>query len=255
MPGDRESAAVVVAHPDDEALWLSSVVGSAGRIVFCFGAPFGRPEKARARRRAIAALPLPHIVDLAIPESGARTDFDWARPTPTPAGIALLDAAAAQRYEANFASLVEGLRAPLAGITQVFTHNPWGEYGHAEHIQVHRAVVLLQRELGFTIGFSNYVGEASWPLARQIAPKPCWSERRVSPTDRSLARRLRRVYRRHGAWTWSIAHRWPTRETLYSQPPPDRGGPRYPFSGETLLEVSRLRWWSPPWRAARRPLP
>jgi hypothetical protein len=29
---------VVVAHRDDEALWLSSVVASAGRVVFCFGA-------------------------------------------------------------------------------------------------------------------------------------------------------------------------------------------------------------------------
>ena len=254
MQVDREPTAVVVAHPDDEALWLSSVVGSASRTVFCYGAPFGRPERALARRRAIAALPLIGVVDLGIPESGARTDFDWARPVPTPAGIAVLDAAAAQRYEANFATLIDALRAPLAGIRRVFTHNPWGEYGHAEHIQVHRAVVALQREFGFTIGFSNYIGEASWPLARQLAPLPCWSERRSAPTDRGIARRLRRVYRRHGAWTWSVAHRWPDRETLYSLPPPDSRLARSAFAGETMLDVERLRWWSLPWRTAHRAL-
>jgi hypothetical protein len=62
---------VVVAHPDDKALWLSSVVASAGRVVFCFGAAFERPQLSEARRRAVAALPLADIVDLAIPESGA----------------------------------------------------------------------------------------------------------------------------------------------------------------------------------------
>lgn len=244
----------MVAHPDDEVLWLSSVVGTASRIVFCYGAPFGRPEKAMARRRAIAALPLAGVVDLGIPESGARTDFEWARPEPTPTGVAIRDAAAARRYEANFARLTDSLRVPLTGIGRVFTHNPWGEYGHVEHIQVHRAVVALQRELGFMIGFSNYVGEASWPLARQLAPLPCWSERRSLPTDRITARRLRRVYRRHRAWTWSIAHRWPDRETLYDQPPPGSEVARFAFAGETVLEVERLRWWSPPWRTAHRVL-
>jgi hypothetical protein len=62
---------VVVEHPDDEALWLSSVVASASRVVFCFGAVFERPQLSEARRRAVAALPLADIVDLAIPESGA----------------------------------------------------------------------------------------------------------------------------------------------------------------------------------------
>ena len=62
--------AVVVAHPDDEALWLSSVVASAERIVFGFGAVVDRPGRSEARRRAVAALPLNGIVNLEIPESG-----------------------------------------------------------------------------------------------------------------------------------------------------------------------------------------
>jgi len=39
--------AVVVAHPDDEALWLSSVVCSVERIVFGFGAVFDDPADPR----------------------------------------------------------------------------------------------------------------------------------------------------------------------------------------------------------------
>ncbi len=43
----RSTNAVVVAHPDDEALWLSSVVASADRIVFGFGDVFNDPRSPR----------------------------------------------------------------------------------------------------------------------------------------------------------------------------------------------------------------
>lgn len=256
MSDDATSgAALVVAHPDDESLWFSSVVSSVDRVVFCFGDPFGKPEKAAARRRAVAALPLRNVLDLALPESGARFLVDWARPQLTPFGIAINDPAAGTRYEGTYRSLVEALRTALAGFGVVYTHNPWGEYGHADHIQVYRAVAALQDELGYTIWFTNYTGAASWPLAQQIAAQPCWTQRREVPPDLAAARALRRVYRRSGAWTWTRAHRWPAEEMLYAQPPAADIQPRLPLSGEWLLDVAGLRWWPPPWRSARRRLP
>ena len=251
-PALQSPAAVVVAHPDDEALWLSSVVGSADRVVFCFGDRFGKPKMAAARRQAVAALPLTGVVDLEIPESGAGFSVDWAHPQPTPAGIAIVDAMARARYEANHARLVETLRAALAGFRSVCTHNPWGEYGHAEHIQIHRAVAALQSELGYTVWFSNYVGDASLPLARQLGSEPSWSERLILPPDLAIARGLKEVYRRYGAWTWTRAHRWPAWETIYALPPANSRKPRHALSGEWLLDVAGLRWWPPPWRLARR---
>lgn len=244
--------AVVVAHPDDEALWLSSVTGSADRVVFCFGDPFGRPEKAAARRQAVAALPLSGVTDLGISESGAGFSVDWTRPEPTPSGIAIVDNEARLRYEANYTRLVATLRAVLSGFRTVCTHNPWGEYGHAEHIQIHRAVTALQAELGYTVWFSNYVGSASWRLAKRLASEPCWSERLILPPDVVLARRLKDVYRHHNAWTWTGGHLWPRHETLYALPPDGNGGSRHTLTDEWLLDVAGLRWWPPPWRRARR---
>lgn len=248
------SVAVVVAHPDDEALWLSSILGAAERIVFCFGDPFDRPRTAAARRRALALLPLEGVAQLGIAESGARFLADWAHPRLTPAGIEILDPAAGARYEANFGRLVESLRAALAGFRNVCTHSPWGEYGHAEHIQVHRAVAALQGELGYTLWFPNYVGRRSWPLARQLGDGIRWSERRVLRPDLAIARRLKRIYSSCGAWTWTRAHRWPRLETLYALPPADDGSARSPLSGENLLDVAFLKWWSLPWRTAQRVL-
>ena len=242
--------ALVVAHPDDECLWLSSVLSAASRIVFAFGDPFGRPKIAAGRQRAVAELPLPGLINLAIPESGSRLAVDLSRPRLTPTGIAIGDEQAARRYDDNFDRLVTGLRPILAGYGVVFTHNPWGEYGHPEHIQLHRAILSLQAELGYTVGFSNYVDRRSWPLAQEIGRLPGWTQRFTLTTDRDLARRLMAVYRRHGVWTWTNWHRWPARETVYLRPATAAPEDWRSLSGEQLLDVAGLRWWPPPWRRA-----
>ncbi|GAN80450.1 PIG-L family deacetylase [Acidocella aminolytica] len=235
-------AVIVAAHPDDEILWLSSAMEAADPVVLCYGAPYARPEKAEARARAVAALKLPRLINLAIPESGTRLFVDWQTPTLTPTGIAITDPAARSRYDANFATLLAKLRPILTGVTDVYTHNPWGEYGHPEHIQLHRAVTDLQKELGFTIWFSNYMAPLTLPLVRALSPTVLWAEKRPAIPDIRLARRLRAIYLRHRVWTWSLFHRWPAIETLYAQPPGTRDD-WHNLDGETLVDVTKLRWW------------
>ena len=176
-------------------------------------------------------------------QADAESVVDWAHPRLTEAGIAITDSAARGRYEANYSHLTLALRQVLSGAATVYTHNPWGEYGHAEHIQVHRAVASLQPELGYTLWFSNYVSRKSWPLACNLSTRMSWTERCYLPPDRETARRLMRVYRRHGAWTWNATHRWPKRETLYGIHPPGSPDPQFPMEGEWVLDVERLCWW------------
>jgi LmbE family N-acetylglucosaminyl deacetylase len=266
----RSTNAVVVAHPDDEAIWLSSVVASADRIIFGFGDVFDKPRKSEARRRAVAALPLSGIVNLGIPESGAgwkssqvqlersegnpekRLQRAAGQPELTPYDIRIFDATARARYESNYAKLLEGLRASLAGCRDVYTHNPWGEYGHSEHIQVYNAVTALQDELGYTVWFSNYVSGRNWTFVRRLAERLSWARRSIVTPDVATARKLMRVYQRYGAWTYQRVRRWPAHEVMYAQPPRNSSEIRYPLAGEWLLDVERLRWWSPPWRSAWR---
>jgi hypothetical protein len=65
---------------------------------------------------------------------------------------------------------------------------------------------------------------------------------------------LMAVYRHHGAWTYPSAHRWPVHEVMYTQPLRSSAERRHPFTSEWLLDVTRLRSWSPPWRDPRRHL-
>jgi LmbE family N-acetylglucosaminyl deacetylase len=243
---------VVVAHPDDEALWLSSVVTSAHRVVFAFGDVFNEPQKSEARRRAVGALPLSGIVNLGIPESGAGWKSTQIEPGLTLSEIRIFDAAARARYESNYEQLLEGLRSSLAGCRDVYTHNPWGEYGHSEHIQVYSAVSALQEELGYTVWFSNYVDGRNWTFVTRLAASLNWAQRSVVTPDVATSRKLMRVYQRYGAWTYKTIRRWPSQEVLYAQPPMNSSEIRHPFAGEWLLDVERMRWWSPPWRSARR---
>ena len=235
---------IVVAHPDDEILWLSSVMAKADPVILCFGAPYGNPQKAENRARAVAHLGLPRLVDLALPESGARLQADWANPRLTPTGIAISNQDAQERYDANFSLLLEKLRPILSNATDVYTHNPWGEYGHTEHIQVYRAVKTLQAELHFTVWFSNYAAPQTHELARQLGQQPLWQEKQTLPTDPRIAHRLRKIYQTYKAWTWSNWHKWPVTETLYSQP----HGPTeswHNMKNEILYNARGLRLWRP----------
>ena len=254
MSSRRAQTAVVVAHPDDEALWLSSVVASMERIVFGFGAVFDRPGRSDARRQAVAALPLKEIVNLEIPESGVDWKSYQIKPELTPLGVKIAESPQRERYDSNYAKLHDGLRASLSGCADVYTHNPWGEYGHPEHIQVYRAVTALQEELGYTVWFSNYVSARNWSFVKGLAGHLSWAQRIVVKPDMVAARALMGVYRHHGAWTYSLAHRWPQHEVMYAQPPRSSALLRHGFTSEWLLDVGRLRWWSPPWRDPKRRL-
>ncbi len=51
-----------------------------------------------------------------------------------------------ETYRANYAAVRKALVPHLEKHRVVYTHNPWGEYGHEEHIQVCRAVLDVGAE-------------------------------------------------------------------------------------------------------------
>ncbi|MDH3379919.1 MAG: hypothetical protein OEQ39_23600, partial [Gammaproteobacteria bacterium] len=95
----------------------------------------------------------------------------------------------------------------------VFTHNPWGEYGHEEHVQVFRAVDSIREKLGFRLWFSNYFSNKSYGLMlRYIAAID--SGHISLKTRPALGMRLQAHYTRNGCWTWYPDYEWPETETF-----------------------------------------
>lgn len=204
-------SALVVAHPDDEILWFSSIVKRVDRVVICFSAVGGNEVLSEGREKALDSYPLSHVESLRVSEAGVFDYVDWRRPQLTPYGIALRPGERhSQReaaYIANYEALSERLSAILAGCQNVITHNPWGEYGHAEHVQVYRAVRNVRERQGFDLWFSNYCSDKTFGLAASYI-SGFRSDYITLRTEKALAAEVRDLYYRNGCWTWYSDYEW-----------------------------------------------
>lgn len=228
MSSILENAALVVAHPDDEILWFSSIVEQMQETVLCFMEAPSFPACTEGRRRATASLPLPKVTTLGMVESEAFNGADWRAPDITAYGLevrrhpGMLPGFSAERYRDNFATLKRLLRDKLRGCDNVYTHNPWGEYGHEEHVQVYRAVEALAPELRFKVWYSNYCSNKSHYLMQRYM-NGFRSDYLMLATNPELAERIKACYRKHGCWTWFDDYRWFRHECFLPARAPGNG--------------------------------
>jgi LmbE family N-acetylglucosaminyl deacetylase len=202
---------LVVAHPDDEVLWFSSILGRVDRVIICFLANSAVPDRGPARKRVLDQYPIDHVECLGLDVPLTREWYDWSSPPlETEFGLRLPDIARG-RYEHSFTILQARLREELSGFDNVFTHNPWGEYGHEMHVQVHKVAQSLSSELSYRLWFSNYVSERSSALAKRYMFGP-YAEPVCFATDANLAHQIRDLYISEGCWTAPKDHVWFERE-------------------------------------------
>jgi hypothetical protein len=243
--GEKENRSVlVVAHPDDELLWFSSVMQRVDKVIVCMLELQKMPALGRARKASLNRHPLP-IVSLEIEQSDAFKGANWEQPVLTEYGVAIpRRPAAEERYRSNYQLLQQSLQRELASYTEVFTHSPWGEYGHEEHVQVYRVVKDLQQKLGFQLWYPNYCSDRSFPMMLQHAP--AWTAKRLTlATDRELAEAVRRIYQECDCWTWFADWEGAMEETFLGETADGvDGGPK---PGVFPLNFMRLGF-SPPKR-------
>lgn len=215
-----ENAVIVVAHPDDEVLWFASIVQSVGAVIVAFQDYAAVPGLGSRRAAAMAELPYRRLICLGIDEAGSFGPANWNDPVETEFGLALDAAAetvpARQRYQQNFATLRTRLRELLPRGATVFTHNPWGEYGHEDHVQVHRVVDGLRDEMDLQMWTSPYYATRSAALASRYGGRVAAGEAR--PIDRDYMRAITQIYQRHDCWTWDGAWQWPHEERFLRAP-------------------------------------
>ena len=250
------NACIVAAHPDDEVLWFSSIVCRVAKVFICFLGNPNQPGLGRGRRAALEQPPLDGFVHLGLDEADVYDLARWPDPDLDPAGVVLdkaRDDVTKRRYQKNFVRLTEELASRLSGYDTVFTHNPWGEYGHEEHIQVYRAVRQVQAKLGFQLWCSSYAGSRSHALMTR-----CLEGRRLESisleTDIDFARQVAERYKENGVWTWFDDYVWPDREAFLGLLLPvgkkigtrpvainylDMGQPLLPLADRSLRQLAR----------------
>lgn len=234
-----QNSVIVAAHPDDELLWFGAILKRVDQVIVAFEDYWPDPAMGAARAKALANFPRDNIRNLKIAEAASYGCADWVSPKVSPWGIELgrqcelrdakqmvkrlLGKSNAPRagiratYKANFENLKQQLRRALTADMNVFTHNPWGEYGHEDHILVHRALTDLRTDIGFNLWMSNYCSERALPLAKTYfdSVDPEYEELTV---DKKFADQVAQVYRDAGCWTWADDWKWFEKECYMPMP-------------------------------------
>ncbi len=230
---------IVAAHPDDELLWFASILKDVDRVLLVYEDYWPDPNMGPARDRAIRNFPRANVSSLKLPEAATYGLANWRAPKLSPQGIEFSASAnlrdikqmvkrmtgcrlapkvgVQKRYDENAAALYRELKPQLHADMNVFTHNPWGEYGHEDHVQVFRVLDKLRREIGFKLWMSNYCTERALPLAMTYfdTSPHTFIELRV---DKDFAEQVADVYRHAGCWTWAESWNWFDTERFIEAP-------------------------------------
>jgi hypothetical protein len=205
---------IVSAHPDDEVLWFSSIVDDVDKVLICFLGCKEKPQLIMGRRKSLSEHPVKNISCISIEESGIFNSADWQNPVTTEFGIKLSnDKTLGNKYKETYYKLRQELETKLAGYLNVFTHNPWGEYGHEEHVQVYRVVKELQEKLKYNLWFSNYCSNRSFNLMlRYISGFD--SNYVTMKTNKVTGRFVKDISKMNGCWTWYDDWEWFNEESF-----------------------------------------
>ena len=203
-----KKAAIVVAHPDDEALWFSSILDKVDRTIMCFLKCESRPDWTIGRIKSLKEYPLQNISCLSLDESEVFSDANFRDPVVTQYGIEIADKQISdEKYIENYYKLKKELKTRLLDFENVFTHNPWGEYGNEEHVQLYRVMRNLKDETGFNLWFSNYSSNKSYKLMlKHISNAKL--EYVTLKTNIALSDNIKEIYKSNGCWTWYDDWKW-----------------------------------------------
>lgn len=199
-----EQSIIIAAHPDDEVLWFSSLLNKVNNVVVCFLEDKRYPWLGVGRRKSLAEYPIKNISCLNMDSIDVFERADWQNPVTTAYGVEIVSENipnSKEHYKNNFNKLKYQLEERLRGYRNIFTHNPWGEYGHEEHVQVYRVVKDLQSQMKFSLWYSNYVSNKSFKLMLSHVERFCF-ESVAFETNRALTTDATNIYIRNKCWTW-----------------------------------------------------
>lgn len=193
---------IVAAHPDDEVLWFSSLLEKVDEVLICFLSSESNSVWNIGRKKTLAQYPIKNVSCLGVDMAETLNATDWQNPVITKSGLKISRRSnSKKKYLENYFTLRELLRSKLRQYSTVFTHNPWGEYGHEEHVQVYRIVKELQEDIQFDLWFPNYCSNKSFKLMTRYV-STLNSQCVTLGTNKELSDTIINLYKKNGCWTW-----------------------------------------------------
>lgn len=209
-----ERSVLISAHPDDEILWFSSILDKVDKLILCFFDSKNNPDLGRSRIQSLSHYPLENMTPLFVDQSDTFDGADWLNPVTSQFGIRISKKGYSDtKYMANYRRLRIELRNGLRDYKNVFTHNPWGEYGNEDHVQVYRVVAKIQQEMKFDLWVSNYCSNKSFRLMLESISE-FNSDYVTLKTNKKLAKSIKEFYLENRCWTWLPDWEWVNEESF-----------------------------------------
>ncbi len=212
MNGAGDEVLVVVAHPDDEVLWLAPLLPHATHVLAAYAVASLDPALTEGRELVRENFPFPNFEFLGLEQAEVYSQSDFLSRAPVDHGVSLMRSCPPERaehYRSNYSALLAAVAPYLGPSTAIYTHNPWGEYGHEEHIQVNHAMVALARRHHCSVwvwdGLSGpELASRDVMLRADFYPEDALANApsRQLAVDLDCYREIRALYQRHGAWTY-----------------------------------------------------
>lgn len=191
---------IIVAHPDDEVIFFSSILKRASQVIICFTDTQDIIVNI-GRRHLKKKIPLNNYLFLDLRESDVFNTGNWNNPTKFNDSLDLK----------SYQNLKIKLSKTIKYGDTIYTHNPWGEYGHEGHSQTFRAIKSLQRKFNLTILVTGYVSNKSFNLmkSQQYLLSKDVQYRKINS---KFSEKLKILYISNFCWTWNDGYLWPKTE-------------------------------------------
>jgi LmbE family N-acetylglucosaminyl deacetylase len=173
-----EKLTILMAHPDDETIFGWGAWPHAKRIISCSNDIHDHTKRWKNTDRKKALEEVGEILHVPVISLDYNADFSRL-----PGLTGELN---------TFVNTVKDL---IKDDELVFTHNPWGEYGHLDHIFVH----VLAKMYAKGVVFSDVVSQQKWFEVKGW----CLSiPEEICEVDRDLYEKCKAVYQKYNCWTW-----------------------------------------------------
>lgn len=168
----QKTKILIIAHPDDEALWFNPLLFDKIFIAF-----LDRPDNKKVtegRKKVLAEHPLKNKIEcFNLSESGYYWDNDKM-----------------EEYRDSFDALLKKLKGVMKKGIEIYTHNQWGEYGQTDHMLVHTAVMEIAGRYGINVYCFNGIDKLE--TSNEI-----WHD-----VDVNFNEGLKKLYLKYDAWTY-----------------------------------------------------
>jgi hypothetical protein len=172
---------LLIAHPDDEVIFLWPALDWCDRIV-CVSSDKYNPDRQWCSRRGEALAEVCATLGKKLMLFDYNSEF-YRLPS----------------RDGALADMQRQVGECIAG-HDVFTHNPWGEYGHLDHVVCH----MIARQYA-KILVCSYIAIQSnwWPLPSQGSRTEIPTDAIECQLDLDRYHQLKAIYDKYGCWTWS----------------------------------------------------